>query len=201
MIFLLELLLSCNISLNYFAQVTNAFIYDKEIIKLLKYLEKKGTTIKLWTNMDQFHQSIPKKNVRKFKKLSFYHYYFQWLMAKDIVKLGNALKNDIGNQELTEIILRDFDGDVFPSLKIENVNPITIDSFYVTAKGYFGSEPTDATWDMIDEKYTLNVLTDSLFANARISDFATFQIEKLRVFEEFVKNDLESNERTLYRHK
>ena len=65
--YFLESLIINNIELHYYFQITNALIYDKDIIDLLKYLTKNGTCVELITNMDQFHKPIPKRILKRFK--------------------------------------------------------------------------------------------------------------------------------------
>ena len=97
---------------------------------------------------------------------------------------------NIGDRVSTEKIIAEFKK-VAPHLIIRDINPLEIEELYVTATGYFGSLPTDATWDMIDEKYHLNILHNSLFTEAEISFYALNRLisEQLIIPLETFQND------------
>ena len=171
-VYFLEYLLNNNIKIYDLDIITNALIYNREIIKLLKHLEKRGTNISLITRGDQFHPKVPLKNLFLFNKTEFYENTYEYLEKKDIIPLGNAFLNNLGNRNERAQILKNFDKDVLNYLIILYIREklITIKSLYITCKGYFGSVPNDATWKMIDNKYTLNILKDSLFTSCQFAD-------------------------------
>ncbi len=165
-VYLLEYLLENKIPVNEFYSIINGLVYNSKIIKRLQYLEKTGTKVNLTTFKDQFHPKIPAKNLKKLFRLNFYHYYEEFLKYHEIYHLGRAIENHLGSESSLAYIMQFF-------LKIKNYvviesissEKLSIESLYVTAKGKFGEEPVNATWHMIDQKYTLDIVTDSLFTN------------------------------------
>ncbi len=171
MLYLLNYVLENHISIEDLVIITNSLIYNEEIINLLKKLAETGTNIALNSYVDQFHKDVPFSNLAKLKELPFYTYQKSMLLENDIIALGKAAENNIGNILKADLIKNKF-ANVSPHVSIDWISKyfISFKSLYVTATGNFGSKPTDASWDMIDSKYYLNINENSLFTNCEFGE-------------------------------
>lgn len=170
MIYLLNHLLN-NVTIYQIHLLTNSLIYDDDIIALLQALYDKGVQAYMHSRIDQFHPKVPQKNIDKFNKLEFYRYIEDYLLSSETLLLGNAEANGLeGNEFFTKKKIENFE-------KIKNhvvidyiSDTVNIESLYVSARGNFGSKATDATWNMIDSKYRLDIFNDSLFKNCEFEN-------------------------------
>lgn len=164
--YFLSYILNNNIIVNHITMIINALTYDQEIMNLFVLLEKRGTEICLQTVLDQFHPRIPQENISKFKKYSFYSLIEENLEPEEIVNFGRAQENNLGNEYTTIRALFNFKmkNDCICIYDIKD-NLVGIKSLYVTANGRFGEATGDCSWDMVDDKYHLDITKDSLFTN------------------------------------
>lgn len=161
-------LLNNEINVKFIRMIINGLVYDQEILYLLKVLQQTGTNVKIQIYQDQFHLQVPKENLKKFKKINFVYYYSQILRSKDIVQIGNAKVNNLGSKEIAIKAFESFKK-VKDYLTVElNNREVFIKDLYLTVNGKFGPIPGDATWEMIDNKYHLDIMKDSLFKNCEI---------------------------------
>lgn len=166
-IYLLNYLIENKIHLVNISIVSNSTIYDKEIIELLNILYQNGTMVKLSYFKDQFHPELNADIFKKFNHLPYYVYDEMSLRQKDIIRLGRAQENKIGSLTYTRSILKKF-AKVKGNIVVDSMGLdwLVLESLYLTAKGRFGSSPTDASWQMIDSKYYLDIMKDNLFQDS-----------------------------------
>ncbi len=166
LIYLLNYLIENNIRVSSLGMIINSTIYEEEVIKYLNELRKKGTLINIESHLDQFHPQVKKEILAKYQKLSYYSLEKNILTKKDIISIGNAQENNIGSKLRKNYITKEF-AKVLPFLEFNTISYdcLMTPSLYVTTRGKFGSRPTDATWDMIDHKYYLDINQDNLFTD------------------------------------
>ena len=128
--------------------------------------------IKIAYYKDQFHPKVKEDVFRKFVHLPYYSFDSLHLKERDIISIGCAKDNNIGSEYYAKTQLRKFNK-VNPYLKVVGIEEsrLTIDTFYLTSLGKFGSKPTDASWDMIDSKYKLDIFKDSLFQDCLFAEY------------------------------
>ena len=170
LLFILNYLILENIYVGKIIIVTNCTIYNQEIIDTLEILRKRGTGVKISYHQDQFHPKISSEMLKKYMSLPYFNFDSYSLKKKDIYALGKAEENNIGSLKEARIVMKLF-SKIKNHLNILNVDneKIIVESLYLTALGKFGAVPTDATWDMIDSKYDLDIEKDSIFSNCTFS--------------------------------
>lgn len=181
-IYLLKYIINNNIDVKQISLVTNSLVYDEEIMELLNYLYNSGINIVLFSSLNQYHKEVPKENIKKFSSFPFYNYEKVNIKKSDIVRLGRAEENNLGSvfdglYRKTKFKLAPLDK--VEVLKVYN-DKVFIKSLYVIADGRFGKRPYDSTWDMIDEKYKLNLFNDSIFKNCRFVDDYELSINNIK---------------------
>lgn len=170
MIYFLKYLIEHNIEVYKIHMVINSLIYEQEIMNLLEILDRKGVEISIRSFIDQYHKEVPQENIERFKEYAFYKYQEGDLSEQEIVKIGKAKENDIGSEVLAKRMIIAFNQEAKGHINLIRLGEsILIESLYVTARGKFGSTPPDATWDMIDNRYYLDITNDSIFTNCEVS--------------------------------
>ncbi len=184
LIFFLEYLLQKKLQIHLLDIVTNALIFDKDIMELLQELHNKNTVVSVETKLDQFHPQIPRENINNFFQYPFYNGYYHELTQHQILALGKAYKNKLGTEQSHKETLKCFHEEADSFLSINSLkDTIEIESLYITSSGHFGSYTPEATWPMIDKIFQLSLKNNSLFENCTFRNLGAdlYQVEKTNI--------------------
>ena len=170
LLFIFNYLISENIYVGKINIVTNCTIYNEDVLNVLDLLRKRGTFVKISYHQDQFHPRVKDEILKKYMGHSYFNFENYNLKKREIYALGKAEENNIGSLKEARRIMKIF-SKIKNNLNILNVDneKLIIESLYLTALGKFGAVPTDASWDMIDSKYNLDIEKDSIFKNCTFS--------------------------------
>ena len=161
------------------SMISNLLIYDEEIMNLFSKLQDKGIDVNISSIHDQYHQKVPKATYKKFKNYDFVVYKNKRIRKKDILNLGRAKENNLGNKKIDSYgRFNYYSSDHISLISADDI--ISIDSIYVTSEGRFGSDAADASWEMIDEKYCYKLGIDSIFENCDIPDSLLYQVKNCK---------------------
>ncbi len=148
-----------SISLKSFIMVTNGSNYNNELIDALntfyqyKLSFNKNDTFDIICSLDQYHQQPKEEIIEKYKKLPYFKGNYKKLYYEDIICLGRAYLNhlgDINTYYLSKESLKYCLHSNYPTLYEEN-NTIFLKELYLSSKGLYGFYILDATYEMVDE--------------------------------------------------
>lgn len=142
---------------------TNGILYDEKIIqsiyKLINYLHNKkeceNTSINFKISNDQFHKSIPKFVLEKYKKIDFVSK--EWFMPYNLSQNdGNAKTNNLdGKLDTTSVPSINYISESSNCIQVKN-------GIYISANGNVCSEKNGcATFEIEDRNNYGNLLNES----------------------------------------
>ena len=168
-----------NIIVEKFTIVTNGSIYKQSLVdglnEFYKYYLKYNNSnpqFYLICSQDQFHRPPKKETIKHYQQLPYFITDKLTLSKDQIISMGYAYENNLGNVQLRNNILFLFNiykDNNYPVIESENEDMAIIDELYLSAKGLYGFHIYDVPFKQIDEMcvYNSRQLFNSIFKKNR----------------------------------
>ena len=150
-----------NIIVEHFIMVINGKIYNQDLINdLNKFYEYYQChyhhyySFLLICSQDQFHTPPKQETLNKYKQLPYFKSNYIYLTKEQILNIGRAYENKLGNEYSYEDTMLYFDyykNNNYPNITKENKGTIKLDELYLSAKGLYSFRIIDVPFKQIDE--------------------------------------------------
>lgn len=174
---IIKKIISKQIDIEHFIMVINGSIYNQSLIDGLntfyKYYRKKYhyyPNFYLICSQDQYHRSPKEETLNKYHKLPYFWSSRVTLSKDQILNVGRAYDNNLGNEESYKEIYFYFNlykENNIPNIFIESNNLIKLDELYLSSKGLYSFHIIDVPFKQIDELciYNINEITNIIRSN------------------------------------
>lgn len=139
---------------------TNGSTYSQQLIDGLNeyynYIKKYNATSNLYLicSQDQFHRPPKKEILDKYKKLPYFISNYIHLEENQILNLGKAYENNLGNKETNYEMFLYFDmylNSNYPKVYQDSSDNYFINELYLSSKGLYSFHIVDMPFQQIDE--------------------------------------------------
>lgn len=154
-------IISNNIFIDHFVMVINGSIYNQSLIDELNnfynYYQKNYhhyPKFFLICSQDQFHLPPKEENIKKYRKLPYFKSNYVNLSKEQILNVGKAYENNLGNEYSYIETMTFFDyykNNNYPNIIKENEDIIKLDELYLSSKGLYSFHIIDVPFKQIDE--------------------------------------------------
>lgn len=153
-------ILNKKIKINSFVMVINGSIYNIDLVKGLNLLYKyyldneDKNQFELICSRDQFHIYQKADVLSKYNELPYFINNEIIINNNQILCLGRAYKNKIGNISTYYIYKTFFYKNIennYPIIHSFSNGKFSLEKLYLSSKGLYGFQIMDATYDMVDE--------------------------------------------------
>ena len=157
---IIKQIISKNIIIENFNLPTNGSIYNQQLIdglnEFYNYLKlhNEKTNLHLICSQDQFHRPPRKEILDKYKKLPYFISNYVYLSENQIIRVGKAQENNLGNKESNYETYLYFDlykHNNYPVILSDNDDNILINELYLSSKGLYSFHIIDVPFKEIDE--------------------------------------------------
>ncbi len=157
---IIKQIISKNIIIENFNLQTNGSIYNQQLIdglnEFYNYLKlhNEKPNLHLICSQDQFHRPPKKEILDKYKKLPYFISNYVYLSENQIIRVGKAQENNLGNKESNYETYLYFDlykHNNYPVILSDNDDNILINELYLSSKGLYSFHIIDVPFKEIDE--------------------------------------------------
>ena len=153
-------IISKNIIVENFNLPTNGSIYNQQLIdglnEFYNYLKlySEKPNLHFICSQDQFHRPPKKEILDKYRKLPYFISNYVHLSEDQIIRVGKAKENNLGNKESNYETYLYFDlykHNNYPVILSDNDDNILINELYLSSKGLYSFHIIDVPFKEIDE--------------------------------------------------
>lgn len=158
-------IISKSIKIENFHIPTNGSIYNPLLVDGLNeyynYLKKNNNTSNFYLicSQDQFHRPPKKETLYKYKQLPYFISNYIELREDQILNLGKAYDNNLGNKETNYEMFLYFDICIhsnYPKIFQDSSEKYILDELYLNSKGLYSFHIVDMPFQQIDELCIFN---------------------------------------------